>query len=134
GEKVNKIQQEEMSIEFFQLEHGRSQEQGGVVNLGHLIEMGGLKLLFVGDAKPSAENFAPYRLSTRGIDVAFVPYWFFGSPIGVRVLAEQIKPRNVVVCHVPPSEWEKFDGLLKSQFPDVILFKDALEKRSFQPE
>jgi L-ascorbate metabolism protein UlaG (beta-lactamase superfamily) len=133
GDKVNKIVQEEMSIEFFQLEHGRSAATEKVVNIGHLVEMGGVKMLFVGDAKPSAENFAPYHLNTRGIDVAFVPYWFFGSPIGVKVLNEDIKPRTVVVCHVPPTEQEKFSELLKAQFPDVILFKQALEKRSFQP-
>jgi len=34
---------------------------------------------------------------------------------------------------VPPQEQEKLEALLKEQFPDVILFKEALEKRSFQP-
>jgi len=133
ADKPNKIVHEELSIEFFQLKHGRDQEQQETVNLGHLVEMGGVKLLFVGDAKPTAANFAPYHLNTRGIDVAFVPYWFFESSIGVGVLNEEIKARTVVVCHVPPSEWEKLDQHLKAQFPDVILFKDAMEKRSFQP-
>ena len=45
----------------------------------------------------------------------------------------QIKARTVIVCHIPPSELEKFDQLLKAQFPDVVLFRSAMEKRSFLP-
>jgi L-ascorbate metabolism protein UlaG (beta-lactamase superfamily) len=129
---VNKVLQEEMTIEFFQLAHGGP--DADVVNLAHLIEMGGLRMLHVGDAKPDPENFAAYGLAARRIDVVFVPYWFFGSEAGMRTLHEQIKARIVVACHVPPSEMEKFAGNLRSQFPDVVLFQEAMEKRSFQPE
>jgi len=128
---MNQVLQEEMSIAFLQLEHGGNPEE--IVNLGHLIEIGGVKILHVGDAKPTSENFATYGLDSRGIDLAIVPFWFFTQAKGVRVIYEEIKPRNVIVCHVPPSELEKFEQLLKAQFPDVILFKEALEKRSFQP-
>ena len=130
--QINKILQEEMSIEFFQLEHGGKLAEEST-HLAHLLEMGGVRILHVGDAKPSLENFEPFDLEKRAIDVAIVPYWFFNQAIGVRVLQEQIKARTVIVCHVPPSELEKFGDLLKAQFPDVILFRSAMEKRSFLP-
>lgn len=130
---INTLLQEEMSIGLFELEHGGKLDEK-LVNLGHLIEMGGLKILHVGDAKPSLENFAAYDLDERAIDIAIVPYWFFNQASGVRVLQEQIKARTVIVCHVPPSELEKFDQLLKAQFPEVVLFRSAMEKRSFLPE
>ncbi len=129
---INKILQEEMSIEFFQLEHGGLDDK--IVNLGHLIEMGGVRILHVGDAKPSLDNFAAYDLDARPIDIAIVPFWFLNQATGVRVLQEKIKARTVIVCHIPPGEMEKFDQLLKTQFPQVVLFQSALEKRSFQPE
>lgn len=128
----NKLVQEEMSLEFFQLEHGGKANEGGF-NLAHLIEIGGVRLLHVGDAEPTPANFSPYKLASRNIDVAFVPYWFFGSPAGMQVLQEEIRARTVVACHVPPREWERLDQLLKEQFPEVVLFKEALEKRSFLP-
>ena len=129
---IQEIVHEEMSIGFMQLEHrGKPGEE--ILNLGHLIEMGGVKILHVGDAMPTAENFAPYGLGSMGIDVAIVPYWFFNQPKGIRVLREEIRPKSVIVCHVPPSEQEKFGQLLQAQFPEVILFKEALEKRTFSP-
>jgi L-ascorbate metabolism protein UlaG (beta-lactamase superfamily) len=129
---MNKILQEEMSIEFFQLRHG-GKANGEVLNLAHLITLGGVKLLHVGDAEPTLENFSRYSLAKRGIDVVFLPYWFFGSPEGVQVIREEIKPRVVVACHVPPTEWDKVSELMKTQFPGVILFKEPLEQRNFQP-
>src|SRR5688572_5299249 len=41
---MNKILHEELSIEFLQLEHGGNVE---IINLGHLIEIGGVKILHV---------------------------------------------------------------------------------------
>lgn len=128
---IKKLVQEEMHIDFFTLEHHGRRER--VFNLGHLIDMGGLRILHVGDADPTPENFAAYDLASKGIDVALVPYWFFGSPAGVKTLYEDIRPRIVVACHVPPAEVATFEPLLKEQFPEVVLFTEALQKRSFQP-
>jgi L-ascorbate metabolism protein UlaG (beta-lactamase superfamily) len=125
-----KLMQEEMSVDFFTLEH-RGKER--VFNLAHLIDMGGLRILHIGDADPTRGNFAAYDLAAKEIDVAFVPYWFFGSPEGVQLLFEGIRARILVACHVPPQELATFGPLLKEQFPDVVLFTEALEKRSFQP-
>jgi L-ascorbate metabolism protein UlaG (beta-lactamase superfamily) len=128
----NKIVQEEMSIEFLPLEHrGKPGEE--VLNLGHLIEIGGVRVLHVGDAQPTVENFGAYDLDQRRIDVAIVPYWFFNQAKGVQVLNEEIRARTVVACHVPPSELEKFGEALKAMFPEVILFREAMEKRTFLP-
>ena len=34
------------------------------------------------------KNFAPYELPELELDVALVPYWYFGSPVGERLLTE----------------------------------------------
>jgi len=129
---IKALRQEYVSIDFFQLEHGGKGNEK-VLNLGHLIEMGGLTILHVGDAEPTVENFGSYDLKSRKIDIAFVPYWFFGKASGARVLNEQIQARIVVACHVPPKEQEKLQALLTAQFPQVVMFTEALEKRHFDP-
>lgn len=126
-----KLMHEEMSVSFLELQHG-GKESEGIVNLGHLIELGGLKILHVGDAGPDPAAFAPYRLHELEIDLAFVPYWFFGSEAGARVLNEEIKARTIVACHVPPKEWDDLRQLL-TQLPNVVLFQSSQEKRRFLP-
>jgi len=127
----NRLMQEEMSVEFIELAHvGKGNES--VQNLGHLIEIGGVKILHVGDADPTAENFEAYQLEKRGIDLAILPYWFFGSETGLRVISEQIRPRMVAASHVPPGEKEALEKMLAEGLPNVILFQ-GLEKRRFEP-
>jgi L-ascorbate metabolism protein UlaG (beta-lactamase superfamily) len=128
---IKRLLQEEMSIDFFTLEHHGKGDR--VFNVAHLIEMGGMRILHVGDADPSPGNFAAHGLAAKDIDIVFVPYWFFGSPAGVKVLFEDIGARIVVACHVPPQELETFGAALKEKFPEVVLFTEPLEKRSFQP-
>lgn len=124
--------EEGLRVDFVQLDHaGKGHER--LVNLGHLIELGGLRILHVGDAEPAPGNFAAYDLETRDIDVAIVPYWYFGSPGGAQVLRDEIRARTLIACHVPPREWDQLNEVLKTQFPEVLLFKDAMEARTFLP-
>ena len=126
------LMQEEMSIEFLALAHTGA-ENREVQNLGHLITMGGVKILHVGDAEPTLENFAPYGLAAKKIDVAIVPYWYFGSEAGGRVLAEEIQARTLIACHIPPKEFGKFSAAMKENHPEVLIFENALESRTFRP-
>ena len=119
-------------VQFLPLEHS-GKGHGHLVNLGHLIELGGLRILHVGDAEPTPAQFTPYELGSKAIDVAIVPYWYFGSAGGAKTLHDEIRARTLIVSHVPPKEWDALDTLLKAQFPDVILFKNAMEKRTFLP-
>ncbi len=127
------LMHEEMSIRFLGLRHTGAENEK-VQNLGHLLHMGALKILHVGDAEPSIENFAAYGLGGMELDIAFVPYWYFGSPEGQSVIEQQLKPRTLVACHVPPKELEKFVAAMGQAYPDLVIFKEALEKRTFRPQ
>jgi len=127
----NTIMQEEMSIGFLELAHeGRADAE--VLNLGHLIEIGGLRILHVGDAEASLENFEAYRFPEGDIDIAIIPYWFFGTEAGLRVLSREIRPRWVIAAHVPPSEVDRFSELVASH-KEVVVFHESLETRHFEP-
>jgi L-ascorbate metabolism protein UlaG (beta-lactamase superfamily) len=126
------LMHEEMSVTFLNLRH-TGQENQDVQNIGHLIEMGGVKILHVGDAEPTADNFAAYGLPAREIDVALVPYWYFSNEQSQRVLLEQIRPRHVLTFHIPEREKQKFTAAMKESFPDVGIFQEPLEQRIFRP-
>lgn len=127
-----RLEQQAVAIEFLALTHAGNQKEE-IVNLGHLIEMGGLRILHVGDAAPSALNFTAYHLAEKAIDLAIVPYWFLGSPEALQTLEQEIHPRSVIACHVPPGDWEKVKELVDQELPGVILFRESLESRTFLP-
>ena len=130
---MKSLKEEGVSLHFFELAHFKAPLDDKEINLGHLIKLGGLKILHLGDAAPTAETFAAYDLPSFEVDVAIVPYWFFGTPEGVRVLHERIRPRQVIVAHIPPANMDNLSGMLLEQFPDVVIFKEAMEKRRFLP-
>ena len=120
------IMQEEMSVEMFRLKHG-GEGNSRIVNYGHLITIGGLRLLHVGDVELSEEAFADLDLASRSIDVAFIPYWFFGSEEGIRIVREKIAPAQVVACHIPPREREQLIELMKERLPHVRIFREPMD-------
>ena len=112
------------------LGHG-TERHASIQNLGHVVRLGGKKLLHVGDADTSAEIFGQFNLDEEGIDVAFIPYWFLLGSEGQAVVREHIKPKHIIAVHIPPSEAEKVAGQLKQAFPEAIAFTNMLEKRRY---
>lgn len=75
----------------------------GVRNDCFLVEVGGVRLLFTGDADPVATHFEePLRDVVP--DAAFVNPIFYHDPAGQAVLNDVIRPREVVVYHLPPRD------------------------------
>ena len=120
-------------IEILRLSHGTGRF-ASVQNLGHVITVGGVTALHIGDAAMVPENFAAYRLPERGIDVAFVPYWYFDDPAGQRIIAEHFRPAKLVACHIPPRELKEVTGRLAETHPDVQVPQRALELFRFRDE
>ena len=119
-----------IDVEVIGLGHG-TERHGWIQNLGHIVKLGGKKLLHVGDADTSAEIFGQFNLDEEGIDVAFIPYWFLLGSQGQTVVREHIKPKHIIAVHISPSEAEKFAGQIKQVFPDAVAFITMLEKRHY---
>lgn len=126
------IAHDEMSIEMILLPHGGERNRGIVQNYGHLISMGGFMILHVGDADMDPEIFAQF--SQREIDIAFVPYWFFTSEEGVKIVDELIRPKYTIACHVPLADKELFIERMKTENPHVAVFGSSLESKIFDAE
>ena len=70
-------------------------------------------VLHVGDADPTADNFALLR-SLPPVDLAFLPFWYVSDADNRRMVADAIRPRRVVAMHVPPGDVAKVEAALRS--------------------
>ena len=102
-----------------------------IQNLGHIIEIGGKKLLHIGDADMTAENFAAFNLAKEKIDIAFIPYWFLLSGDGRSLVKEQFNAKQVIAVHISPGEAEQVSANLKEVYPEAIPLTNILEERKF---
>ena len=120
-------------VEFLRLSHGTGRF-ARIQNLGHVITVGGVTALHVGDAAMEPENFAAYELGERGIDVVFVPYWYFDDARGRRIIDEHFSPAELVACHIPPSELESYRRRMAEEHPQVLVPQEPLEVFRFRDE
>lgn len=118
-----------VDFEILGLGHG-SGRHGSIQNLGHVIKLGGRKLLHVGDADTAAEIFEKFNLDEEGIDIAFLPYWFLLGDAGQAVVREHIKPKHIIAVHLPPDA-EKVARQIRQVFPGAAVFTTMLEKRHY---
>ena len=133
--KVNGIQ-----VQVLNLHHGRRRSPP-VQNNGYVVKIGGLKILHIGDTEATAEGFRPYALAAEKIDVAFVPSWFLSSEDWLEVVRDEIKPRKIVVMHIPARDapagffgegsYDKEIKAIKEEFPGAVIFDRPGDSHSF---
>jgi len=119
-----------VDFEILRLSHGTGRH-AEIQNLGHIIKLGGKKLLHIGDADTAVENFEKFNLDQEGIDIAFLPDWFMLGSEGQRLIREHIKPKQIVAVHVSPSESSSVSERVRQAFPGAIAFTTMLEKKQF---
>jgi len=90
-----------------------------VANVGFLLDLGGFRILHVGDADPARERFDPHRLSQRAVDVAIVPFWYLtGEDDAVRT---SIGARVWVATHIPPADTASVRRQVLARMPDALV-------------
>ncbi len=114
-----------MRVEFLRLSHGR--RFAPLQNLGHVITIGGQRVLHLGDAATDAANFRPYGLPARKLDVALVPYWYFLERGGRALVEQQLSARYVIACHIPSRERAEIARTLAGSRPQVIVPREPLQ-------
>ena len=98
-----------------------------MANLAHIVHLGGLKFLHVGDADFSQGVLEQFALGDQGIDVAFLPEWFLTD--GAEFVRTHIRPRHIVAVHMPPGPHRGGAGV--GAFPDAVPFVRMLERRYY---
>jgi L-ascorbate metabolism protein UlaG (beta-lactamase superfamily) len=127
--RAEEAKQEDTRIELIRLPHSGGAGTAGVQNLGHVLDLGGARLLHVGDADALDPAVDHYDLEKRAIDVALVPYWWLGDVEGVALARKLTGAKHLVAVHVPPAELATVAAQLASLDPSILLFERAGQSR-----
>lgn len=119
-----------IEFEILRLRHGTGRH-ATIQNLGHVIKLGGKKLLHIGDADTAVENFEKFNLDEEGIDIAFLPFWFLLGAEEQALVRDHIKPKQILAVHISPGESEKTTAQIKQAFPNAVAFTTMLDKKSY---
>jgi L-ascorbate metabolism protein UlaG (beta-lactamase superfamily) len=116
---------------------------GDVENLAYLVDLGGWKVLHLGDADLPMEGIGKLNLSENRIDIAFLPYWQLtenAERVRDQIRAKVIVPMHLITNATTPASKEYLDHLggmsgmlakIHSEFPNAVVFRTPLESRTF---
>jgi L-ascorbate metabolism protein UlaG (beta-lactamase superfamily) len=113
-----------VSLQLLGLPHGGERHRQ-VQHLGYVVELGGRRVLHVGDTEVSANAFAPLRLDTARIDVALLPAWMVTSAEGRQIIERWIRP------HLSEGDDTQTARAVQEALPKAITFARKLETRRF---
>ncbi len=119
-------------ITVFRLSHGK-RKYAKIENFGHLVEMGGVRLLHIGDAAMDPVVFEQAGLEGQALDVAFIPAWFFQPGPGYAVVESYLDAPLKIAVQVPPDERAEARAFLDTNFPGVVLLDTLAEIRIPNP-
>ncbi|MDH4198098.1 MAG: ankyrin repeat domain-containing protein [Candidatus Aminicenantes bacterium] len=102
--------------------------------LAYVMDLEGVTLFHLGDSAPSAnlKYFEAIRLDTLGVDIAFLDGFFLRDPVGLEILPKFIQPAKVIPMHLRGSEVATVGPELAKLHPNLVLFEDALEAKTFR--
>ncbi len=96
-------------------------------SLAFLIELGGKKILHIGDGDLSAENFGTLDLHTENIDVALIPTFTFSGQLtgnNKAILIANISPENIIGLHLGSTTTV---STVQNIYPDATVFTQSLQ-------
>lgn len=142
SERVEQILPEQgMSVELsegsaqvrvFPLSHG-TRKYATIQNYGHLLQMGGVTLVHIGDAAMNPVDFEKAGLDSVNLDVAFIPFWYFQPGPGTEVMNQFLDAPLKIAVHIPPGEMDEVKAHLAENFPDVKVLDQPLEEIQVSP-
>ena len=116
-------------VELLGIPHGGGWRSRDVEHLAYVVELGGRRVLHVGDANFSDDVLSPFRLDTARIDVALLPTWVITSDDGRRLIERWIRPKQVVGIHVGEEGGDRASREVQAAFPGAMTFTRSLDTR-----
>ena len=104
------FEQEGAQVTVFLLSHG-SNKSAAIQNYGHLVEIGGMTVLHIGDAAMAPEDFQTAGLDQVKVDVALIPFRYFQPGPGAAIVQQFLDARVKIAVHIPPGEMEEIKAL-----------------------
>ncbi|MDQ2670371.1 MAG: MBL fold metallo-hydrolase [Gemmatimonadota bacterium] len=115
-----------LPVELLGLPHGGRRHRQ-VEHLGFVVELGGRRVLHVGDAELSEATLAPFRLDTARIDIALLPYWAASDEATRNVIARWVRPGRIAAFHISDRDTARVRKSLRSAAPEAHVFARSLE-------
>jgi L-ascorbate metabolism protein UlaG (beta-lactamase superfamily) len=108
-------------IEFLGIPHGTGPSNHlAIQHLAYIVELGGKRVLHIGDAILSDQNVRAFRLDTARIDVALVPTWVVTGTASRQAIERWVKPKQVVAFHVGEGEGERASREVRAAMPSAV--------------
>ena len=117
-------------VSAYLLSHGTG-KYARLQHYGFLVELGGMKILHIGDAAMNPADFATAGFDQMDIDVALIPFWFFQPGPGADVVERYMDATYKIAIHIPPSELEEVSEYMKADFPRVMILPNVLDQARF---
>jgi hypothetical protein len=104
----------------------------GINNLAFVVRSNGYTIVHVGDARLShnEECLRTFDWSSYAVDLLFVEYFERGSQTQ-DIVANMIKPKHIVLIHIPPGEEESVRNADEKIHPRTVVFRRENEMRRF---
>lgn len=124
------IEEPGFRVTVFPLSHG-VRKYARIQNYGHLVEIGGMTVLHVGDAAADPTDFERAGLADRSLDVALIPFGYFQPGPGADIVNRFLDAPLKIAVHIPPGEMEEVQAYLAENWPKVHILARPLEQLRF---
>lgn len=117
-----------IGLEIVNLHHGRDAD---VTNLGFLFNIGGKRLLHMGDSLATLSDLQVYQLPEEDIDIVFVAYFYLTDTRYDGIIREGVQANQIVPMHFsgPLEDWESILNTIGADFPEAIVFRREMQTR-----
>ncbi|HPG39612.1 MAG TPA: MBL fold metallo-hydrolase [bacterium] len=105
---------------------------GATMNYAFLLTINGLKILLPGDG-PFDNNldlYSRFNLEQEQIDILFIEFFEYSESTQVFV-RNVLKPKHIIVMHIPEKNYEEDMAKFLAAFPGAIIFSKPMESRVF---
>ncbi len=120
----------DVKVTAFVLSHGTG-KYAALQNFGHLVEIGGMRVLHLGDAAMEFEDFITAGVDKMNIDVALIPFWYFQPGPGGQLVKRFLDTPYKIAVHIPPGEMAEVKAYLNADFPRVLILENPLDQARF---
>jgi len=120
-----------IQVRMVRIAHGGAR-WSGMQNVGHIVEVGGMKFLHIGDPSYGKKDFERLQLFKDKIDVAILPFWFLTAAQGREIINQLIKPAYLIAVHVPPKDVHSITREIARYYPDAVVFSKPYEKQHYK--
>lgn len=129
-EAVN-LRVSDANVSIFLLSHGGG-KYAPIKNLGHLVDLGGMRVLHIGDAAMEERDFKAAAVADMKVDIALIPFWYFQPGPGSGMIRRYLTAKHMLATHIPPAEMAEVKEYLRVEYPNVVVLENPMDEIRFE--